>query len=204
MDAKEWDSLYEQTDLRWSRGPNQWIEQITADLPPGRVLDLAAGEGRNAIWLAERGWHATAVDFSTVSLQRATRIASERLGEDASRFSALQADLTTYTPVPRSYDLVIVAYLQLASDRRSPVLRAAAEAVAPGGMLVVTAHDSQNAERGYGGPPDPAVLYSASDVTADINGSGLAVQRAELVTRVVDTPDGTREALDCLVVATRP
>jgi SAM-dependent methyltransferase len=204
MDAKDWDSRYEQTDLRWSRGPNQWIEQITADLPPGRVLDLAAGEGRNAIWLAERGWNATALDFSTVSLERATRIASERLGEDASRFSALQADLTTYTPEPRSYDLVIVVYLQVASDLRSPVLRAAAEAVAPGGMLVVTAHDSRNAERGYGGPPDPAVLYSASDVMADINSSGLAVQRAELVTRVVDTPDGTREALDCLVVATRP
>lgn len=204
MDAKDWDSRYEQTDLRWSRGPNQWIEQITADLPPGRVLDLAAGEGRNAIWLAERGWNATALDFSTVSLERATRIASERLGEDASRFSALQADLTTYTPEPRSYDLVIVVYLQVVSDLRSPVLRAAAEAVAPGGMLVVTAHDSQNAERGYGGPPDPAVLYSASDVMADINSSGLAVQRAELVTRVVDTPDGTREALDCLVVATRP
>ena len=51
MDAKDWDSRYDETDLRWSRGPNRWIAEITADLPPGRVLDLAAGEGRNAIWL---------------------------------------------------------------------------------------------------------------------------------------------------------
>jgi len=204
MDAKDWDSRYDETDLRWSRGPNRWIAEITADLPPGRVLDLAAGEGRNAIWLAERGWHATAVDFSAVALQRATRIAAGRLGEGVTRFSVRQADLATYTPNPRSYDLVLVVYLQVESALRSQVLRAAADAVAPGGSLVVTAHDTRNAELGYGGPPDPAVLYSAGDVTSDIDGSGLDVQRAELVTRVVDTPDGTRNALDCLVVATRP
>jgi len=204
MDAKDWDSRYEQTDLMWSQGPNQWIEQVTAELPPGKALDLAAGEGRNAIWLASRGWEATALDFSAVALDRASRIASERLGDGAARFSTLCEDLFTYTPQPGAYDLVIVVYLQVAADQRTRVLRAAAEAVAPGGTLVVTAHDTANATRGYGGPQDPAVLYSAGDVTADIDGAGLMVLRAELVTRVVTTPDGDREALDCLVVATRP
>lgn len=99
---------------------------------------------------------------------------------------------------------MLVVYLQVEAGLRSTVLRAGGEAVAPGGMLVVTAHDTQNARHGYGGPPDPAVLYSAGDVTADITGSGLVVRRAELVTRVVATPDGARDALDCLVVATRP
>jgi len=204
MDAKDWDSRYDQTDLMWSQGPNQWIEQVTAELPPGKALDLAAGEGRNAIWLASRGWEATALDFSAVALERAARIASERLGDGAARFSTQCEDLFTYSPDPRAYDLVIVVYLQVAANQRTRVLRAAAEAVAPGGMLVVTAHDTENAARGHGGPQDPAVLYSAGDVTVDIDGSGLSVQRAELVTRVVTTPDGEREALDCLVVATRP
>jgi hypothetical protein len=90
------------------------------------------------------------------------------------------------------------------ADERARVLRAAADAVAPGGTLVVVAHDSDNLERGYGGPPDPAVLYSAADVTSDIAGSELTVERAEQVTRAVTTPDGERTALDCLVVATRP
>lgn len=204
MDAQDWDTRYEQTDLMWSQGPNQWIEEVTAGLPPGRALDLAAGEGRNAIWLAGRGWQATAVDFSAVALDRATRIAAERLGADAARFSTQQADLLTFTPEPGSYDLVIVVYLQIVADERSRVLRAAADAVAPGGTLVVTAHDSDNIARGHGGPPDPAVLYSAADVTSDIDGSGLTVDRAEQVSRVVTTPDGPRAALDCLVVATRP
>jgi hypothetical protein len=71
-------------------------------------------------------------------------------------------------------------------------------------MLVVTAHDTSNAERGYGGPPDPAMLYSADDVTADIEHCGVTEHGAELVTRGLATPEGAREALDCLVVATRP
>ena len=204
MDAKDWNSRYDQTDLMWSQGPNQWIEQVTANLPPGRALDLAAGEGRNAIWLADRGWEATALDFSAVALDRASRIASERLGDGAARFSTRCEDLFSYSPELRAYDLVIVVYLQVAANQRTRVLRAAAEAVAPGGTLVVTAHDPENALRGHGGPQDPAVLYSAADVSTDIDGAGLTVQRAELVTRVVTTPDGEREALDCLVVATRP
>ena len=204
MDAKDWDDRYDRTDLMWSLGPNQWIEEVTAELPPGRALDLAAGEGRNAIWLAGRGWHATALDFSAVALERAERIAAERLGEGSSRFSTRCEDLGTYTPDPRSYDLVIVVYLQVAAPLRSRILRAAAEAVAPGGTLVVTAHDTENAQHGYGGPPDVSVLYSAVDVTADLDGSGLTVTRAEQVVRQVATPDGERQALDCLVVATRP
>ena len=104
MDAKDWDSRYDQTNLMWSQGPNQWIEQVTADLPPGRALDLADGEGRNAIWLASRGWEATALDFSAVALDRAARIASERLGDGASRFSTSARTCSpTPPPLPSSW-----------------------------------------------------------------------------------------------------
>lgn len=123
MGAHDWDSRYDQTDLRWSRGPNQWVAETTAGLAPGRALDLGAGEGRNSIWLAELGWHAVAVDFSSVALERATGIAAERLGADSRRFRPLVADLATYTPDPRSYDLVLVVYLQVEAGLRSTVLR---------------------------------------------------------------------------------
>jgi hypothetical protein len=58
--------------------------------------------------------------------------------------------------------------------------------------------------RGYGGPQDPSVLYAAADVVNDIDGSGLDILRGEQVRRIVPTPEGDREALDCLVVAMRP
>jgi SAM-dependent methyltransferase len=204
MDAHDWDDRYGKTDLMWSQGPNQWIEEVTSELVPGRALDLAAGEGRNAIWLAGRGWQATALDFSAVALERAAHLAEERLGAYAGRFSTQCEDLSTYSPARQSADLVIVVYLQVAAPMRTRVLRAAADAVASGGTLVVAAHDTDNLTHGHGGPQDPAVLYSAADVVADVDGSGLSVTRAERVARTVVTPEGERQALDCLVVATRP
>ena len=203
MDATDWDTRYREADLLWSQGPNLWVEQVARDLHPGRALDVAAGEGRNAIWLAERGWSATALDFSTVALDRARRIAEERLGTGAARFTTQLADVLVEAPAPRAYELVLVVYLQLVADERRKVLREAAEAVAPGGRLLVAAHDSDNIEHGHGGPSDPAVLYSAADVVADIEGSGLVIERAERVIRVVNTADGEKDALDCLVLATR-
>ena len=71
MDADAWDQRYAASELVWSREPNQFVASELADLPPGTAVDLAAGEGRNAIWLASRGWSATAVDFSR---WRSTRV----------------------------------------------------------------------------------------------------------------------------------
>lgn len=205
MDSTTWDARYAERDLVWSAGPNAFVEQVAAQLTPGRALDLAAGEGRNAIWLAEQGWEATAVDFSRVALERAQRIAGERLGElAADRLHVLQADLLSYQPPAGAFDLVIVVYLQVAADQRRPVLRAAARAVAPGGHLLVVAHDSRNLAEGVGGPQDPAVLYTAADVVEDLQGGPLEVVRAETVTRTVSTDAGERHALDCLVLASLP
>src|SRR5690606_8435426 len=172
--------------------------------PPGRALDLAAGEGRNSLWLVERGWTATAVDFSPVALGRARTLAADRLGERAGRLELVEADLSAYVPEPGAYDLVISAYFQVGAELRRRVMRGAAAAVAPGGLLLVVAHDSDNLKRGYGGPRDPAVLYTAHDVASDIDGSGLRVVRAEVRGREVETDDGRRTALDAFLLARRP
>jgi SAM-dependent methyltransferase len=204
MDAERWDRVYDEADLVWSATPNRWVEEVAAELPPGRALDLAAGEGRNALWLVGRGWRATAVDFSQVGLDRARRLADERFGAQAQRFETVRADLLEYRPEPQAFDLVLVVYLQIPAAQRAQVIAMAAGAVAAGGLLVVTAHDTENLEHGYGGPPDPAVLYNAADVTADLDGSGLQIERADRVVREVETQEGPRQALDVLVVARRP
>ncbi|MEO3874792.1 class I SAM-dependent methyltransferase [Nonomuraea sp. B12E4] len=200
MDSDQWDRRYAAKDLVWSAGPNRWVEEVAADLPPGRALDLAAGEGRNALWLAERGWSATAVDFSAVALDRARSLAGQRLGEHAGRVTLIRADVRDYPPDPAGFDLVVIAYLQLEAELRGPVMRSAAAAVASGGLLLVVAHDSDNLAHGSGGPQDPAVLYSADDVVADIDGCGLRVVRAEPRPRPVE---GTRDAIDAFLLATR-
>jgi SAM-dependent methyltransferase len=204
MDSTAWNQRYQDSELVWSATPNMWVEQLTQDLPAGKALDIAAGEGRNALWLASRGWHVTAVDFSTVALQRARSLAEEQLGRDAIRLETLEADVETWIPQARSYDLVLVVYLHLPKEQRRFVMRAAAEAVAPGGTLLVVGHDLQNLTSGYGGPQDPAVLYRPRDIVTDIEPAQLVVVREETVPRSVTDGGGQPlEALDALVVARR-
>ena len=185
----------------WSATPNQWVEQLTADLPVGRVLDLAGGEGRNALWLACRGWQATVVDFSQVALDRVSELAAKRLGAGDQHVTTLRADVRTYRPTPGSFDLVLLVYLHLPADHRRTVVRSAASAVAPGGRLLVVAHDSKNLAGGFGGPQDPLLLYTADDVAADLVGTGLAIERSEAVLRTVVTDDGPRDAIDAVLMA---
>jgi len=203
VDSNAWDDRYSGTELVWSSTPNQWVEQVAAELPAGRALDLAGGEGRNALWLAERGWRATVVDFSQVAVDRTLALAAERFGSADRRVTAERADLLTYEPESQGFQLVLVVYLQLPADARRTVLRMAAGAVAPGGLLFVVAHDSTNLGAGFGGPPDSSVLYTAADVAADLADCGLAIQRCEAVTRTVATDQGPRDAIDALFIASR-
>lgn len=195
MDANAWDARYAAADLVWSAGPNQFVESECADLSPGRALDLAAGEGRNAIWLARRGWDATAVDFSQVALDKGRQIAGD------TEVAWVCADATGWAADP-VFDLVVVAYLQLPADERRAALRAAFASLAPGGTLLVVAHDSTNLAEGTGGPQDPSVLYTAEDVLGDLADLPFEVERAERVGRVVEAGHGgddRRTAYDCLV-----
>jgi SAM-dependent methyltransferase len=199
MDRHDWDRRYEAKELIWTAEPNRFLVAEIGDLPPGSALDLAAGEGRNAVWLAEQGWEVTAVDFSAVGLSKADELAAAR----GVTVTTVCADATAFEPAA-PFDLVIVFYLQLPADGRRAALRRAAEAVAAGGTLVVVGHDSTNLADGHGGPQDAAVLFSPDDVVADITGSGLEVERGERVERPVETPEGTRVAIDALVRARRP
>ena len=193
-----WDERYRGTEMVWSLGPNGFVESICRDLTPGRSIDLAAGEGRNAIWLAELGWESTAVDFSAVAIDKARRLAEQRGVE----ITGVVADLDTYVPTVDGYDLVVVAYLQVVDERLTPILQRAAAAVAPGGKFVLVNHDAENLEHGYGGPPNLAVLSTPSQVVAAL-GDGFEIERAEVAERHVSTDDGDRVALDTVVVAVR-
>jgi SAM-dependent methyltransferase len=197
MNSRQWDERYSGDELIWSDTPNQFLVAEVVGLAPGRAVDLGCGEGRNAIWLAERGWEVTGVDFSPVGLAKAKRFA-DRSGVQVAWVESAVED---WTPPPDGFDLVALLYLQLSQPARSAALSAAASAVVPGGTLLVVAHDVDNLTRGYGGPQSPDVLYAVTDVTEAAVEAGLAVERAEQATRVVDTDDGPREAIDTVVRA---
>jgi len=197
VDATAWDERYRGAELIWGIAPNRWVAQEVSDLPPGRALDLACGEGRNALWLAGRGWRVTAVDFSPVAIEKARRL---QTGTD-SHVRWICADVLDYR-TDEEIDLALLCYLQLPAAERRIAVRSAAERLAAGGVLLVIGHDSANLEHGHGGPQDPSVLFTAGDVAADLEGTGLVVERAEAVLRAVD--GAPRPAIDALLRATRP
>jgi SAM-dependent methyltransferase len=194
VDATDWDERYAKAELEWEAKPNRFLVQEVGDLRPGRALDIAAGEGRNALWLAEQGWIVTAVDFSSVAIDKARRLGAER-GVDV---EWVVADVLTYDPVD-DFDLVVVFYLQLDRPAMQKVLTKAMSALRKNGTLLVVGHDRTNPMNGVGGPQDPTILLDADELVADLK--GLIVEKAGRVLRPV--PDVDRSAIDTLVRALR-
>lgn len=199
MYVEKWNERYRSTELVWSAGPNRFVEAGCRDLPPGRSIDLAAGEGRNAIWLAEQGWDSTAVDFAEVAVDKAQQLAMRR----GVTITTEVADLNEYVPEPGGYDLVVMAYLHLPAEQLDPILVRAAAAVAPGGTFFLVGHDATNITDGYGGPQYPEVLTSTDQVIAAL-GDAFEIEVAEVANRHVATDDGEQIALDTHVIARRP
>jgi len=197
VDREKWNERYGTDELVWRAEPNRFLVEEVERLTPGRALDLACGEGRNAVWLASQGWKVVGMDFSSAGLAKGRRMADERGVE----VTWVEADAVSWIPPRSGFDLVVLMYLQLPYDQRRAALGHAAAALAPRGVLLVVGHDATNPTEGFGGPQDPAVLYSAEDIVGDLD--GLRIERAERVERQVDTPSGAAVALDALVRAVR-
>jgi SAM-dependent methyltransferase len=194
---EDWNARYASSELLWTAEPNRLFASEVEGLEPGRALDLACGEGRNAVWLAEQGWRTTGVDFSDVALAKAARLAESRGVE----VEWVLADVLELVVAPRSFDLVAVLYLQLPPEELAQALGVATDALAPGGTLMVLGHDTTNLTDGHGGPKDVSVLFTPEDVTAHLG--GLEVDRAEKVRRVVALEEGEATAIDAFVRARR-
>ncbi|NJP92949.1 NAD(P)/FAD-dependent oxidoreductase [Nonomuraea sp. FMUSA5-5] len=137
-DEDFWDGRYRQSERIWSGDPNAILVRELSDVPPGTALDLGSGEGGDAIWLAGKGWKVTATDLSGVALRRAARHADEAGVGD--RIDWQQHDLGKTFP-EGTFDLVTACYLHSSGDLpRQAILRRAAAAVAPGGLLLVAGH----------------------------------------------------------------
>lgn len=197
MRSEDWDAKFAGSEALFGEGPSEFVVAELSGLAPGRALDLAAGQGRNAVWLAERGWRVTAVDFSPVGLGRAEDLAARH--EVAVSF--MLCDVCRWQPPAGAFDLVLVSYLHLPEAQLHPVLAGAAHAVASGGTMLVLGHDRENLTRGTGGPQEPDVLYTTETVSSAL--AGLRVENAGRVERLVRTEDGTRTAIDTMTRARR-
>ncbi|HET7328494.1 MAG TPA: methyltransferase domain-containing protein [Nocardioidaceae bacterium] len=188
-DADHWDQRYADTDRLWSAEPNPTVAEVVEPMRPGRAVDLGAGEGRHAAWLARLGWQVTAVDFSGVGIERGRGNAPDL------DIDWVVADVRAWAPgAGGSFDLALVAYLHLADD----VLGRVTGWLAPGGALVVVGHALRNLTDGVGGPQDARLLHTEEQLA--VAASGLRVERLGEVTR----PTAEGDAIDLVLLARRP
>jgi 2-polyprenyl-3-methyl-5-hydroxy-6-metoxy-1,4-benzoquinol methylase len=199
MDQRElWNDRYRDKGAVWGAEPNQFVAEYLEDLEPCRILDVGAGQGRNAIWLANRGHRVTAVDISDVAVAQAREIAREAGVE----VEFIAADLAEWEPPTEAYDLVLLAYIQATAAERKLIHAKARRALAPGGRVFIIAHHLDNLDHGIGGPQSPDRLFDQDMMAEDF--AGFTIEENRSVVRRVDKDGVSGDAIDLLFRAVKP
>jgi hypothetical protein len=195
-----WNAKYETSEFIYTKTANRFIVEFCEPLTPGAAIDLAGGEGRNTVWLAEHGWTVENVDISPVGLQKCTEFAAERgVSERVRVLCASGADFkSTLAPV----DLGILPYLQVEQSLLEASLKNLVSQIKSGGTLVGVWHARENLGVGFGGPQDPAVLPSVDSMTQICAGLPLQVEVCELRDGQVQTKDGLKPSITLVLKAT--
>ncbi len=164
MDQAFWDGRYSSADKIWSGDPNPHLVSDIADLEPGRALDVGAGEGADAIWLAEQGWAVVAIDISPVALERGRSEAAHRGADIAERITWMHLDALA-DPLPDGpFDLISLHFMHFRPVDRTPLFKRCIEAVASGGVLQIVAHHPSDLDTSVRRPKLPELFYTADEL----------------------------------------
>jgi len=185
-----WDERYRSRDALWSGNPNPHLVAEAGELLPGHALDVGAGEGADAIWLASRGWHVIAVDLSTVALERACAHADKAGPDIAARIDWVHKDVTCWDPGPSRYDLVSVQYMHLPPAPRQAMVERLARSVAPGGSLLMVGHHPTDLQTTVPRPNMPELFFTGDDIAAELDPGQWTIITNAAPGRIVDDPEG--------------
>lgn len=193
-----WERRYSETGYAYGTAPNGFLVEVADRIPPGPVLCLAEGEGRNAVWLAARGHAVTAVDASSAGLAKAEALAHAR----SVRVATIAADLASFSIEPGAWSGVVAIFAHLPPPLRRSVHRAAAQGLISGGVFVLEAFTPRQLALGTGGPQKPELLYSLDELREDLDGLNLEIGR-EVERDVVEGQYHTGRAAVVQVLARR-
>ncbi len=187
---QKWNERYTKKDLIWSAAPNHVFVREVGTMKPGKALDVACGEGRNALWLAEQGWDVTGMDFSDVAIGKAKQIAAKR----SLSINWIAADASSFELPQHEFDLAAILYLHTPPEERERWMANVINSIKPGGSFIYIAHDTSNIEHGVGGPQDLSLLPSLEEITSTL--TGFEIQKAEVVDRPVENDPGHGQDLE--------
>lgn len=168
-----WEQRYAEPEYAYGTKPNVFLTKVAHRIPPGPVLCLAEGEGRNAVWLAARGHAVTAVDSAAAGIEKTRRLAAER----RVRVNLVAADLADYEIAPGYWSGVVAIFAHLPPQLRRRVHRAAAAGLVPGGAFVLEAFTPRQLAFASGGPREAAMLYALEELREDLEGLRIEIGR---------------------------
>lgn len=171
--GQSWDERYGEDGWAFGTEPNDFLREEAASIPQGDVLVLGDGEGRNGVFLAQRGCRTTTVDLSPVGVAKARELAAARGVE----IDALVADLSVFEMGNQRWDAIVSIFCHLPADLRSSVHERARTALRPGGRFVLEAYVAANIGRGVGGPQSADMTPSLHELEREFVGWVLDVHR---------------------------
>lgn len=161
-----WDQRYSRQSYAYGTAPNDFLQDAFDRLPQGKVLCLAEGEGRNAVWLAQQGLEVTAVDASAVGLEKAQQLAATQ----NVHITTVHADLADYDLGIQQWDVIVSIFCHLPPELRRKVHQHCVKALRPGGAMVIEAYTPQQLEYKTGGPPNAEMMMDRNILREELAG----------------------------------
>jgi len=199
MDKAYWDSKYSVDEYIYTKDVNRFVKEHLCDLAPGKMIDLAGGEGRNTVFFAEKGWQAENVDLSSVGLEKCEKLAAEK--NVAELVFTTNASALDFESKLAPVDLGVVAYLQIPKAELAVAIERLVSNIKPGGVFFGVWHALENLKDGFGGPQNPDFLPSEESITALL--SSLPLEIAFVTNRdgQVQTKEGLKPSITLTAMA---
>lgn len=199
MKTTNWDERYSEPGFTYGTTPNSFLVSVVDRIPPGRVLMLAEGEGRNAVYLASLGYQITAVDGSAVGLGKALELAAER----GVRLTTIVADLAGFEIEPEKWDAIVSCFCHIPSAIRIPLHRKVVQGLKPGGVFVLEGFSKEQMDYDTGGPKSLDMLMSREELRQELAGLDF-IHAATLVRDVKEGRGHTGLASVVQILAVKP
>lgn len=201
MDKTFWDQKYSVDEYIYTTEVNRFVKEHLEDLTPGKMIDLAGGEGRNTVYFAAKGWQAENIDLSSVGLAKCEKLAAERNVSDL--VFTTQASALDFESKLAPVDLGVIAYMQINhEDLKAGIARLVAN-ILPGGTFFGVWHALENLKDGFGGPQNPDVLPSVESMTKILGELPLKVEFITNRDGQVQTKQGLKPSITLTALATK-
>lgn len=161
-----WDERYSGEDFAYGKEPNDFLKTYAAQLTVGKTLCIGEGEGRNAAYLASLGHQVTALDASSVGLQKAVLLAEEKQVE----IQTIHADLNAYEFEDEAWDTIVAIFCHLTPELRKKVHQSVVKALKPDGMFILEAYTPEQLDYGTGGPPVEEMMMDLVTLRDELDG----------------------------------